>query len=120
MQGSDGYIYMMNLGGSIERVKYDLTGINNNNIPVGYSLSQNYPNPFNPVTSIIYEIPNSSLVTLKIFNALGMEVTTLVNETKQQGSYEVTWDATNFPSGVYFYELTAGEFTERKKMVLVK
>ena len=120
MQGSDGYIYMMNLGGSIERVRYDLTGINNNNIPVGYYLSQNYPNPFNPVTSIKYEIPISSLVTLKIYNALGMELTTLVNETKQQGSYEVTWDASNFPSGVYFYELTAGEFTERKKMVLVK
>jgi hypothetical protein len=121
MQGSDGYLYICMLGaGKIVRLKYDVTGINNQNIPVGFKLEQNYPNPFNPVTNIKYEIPVSSIVTLKIFNALGMELTTLVNESKQQGSYDVSWDGTNYPSGVYFYELTAGDFMERRKMVLIK
>ncbi|NOS83686.1 MAG: T9SS type A sorting domain-containing protein [Ignavibacteria bacterium] len=131
-QGPDDFIYALNGGyttaGRLYRIKPDLSGISNNNIPVGYKLEQNYPNPFNPVTSIKYEIPKTGFVTLKIFNALGMELTALVNETKQQGSYEVSWDASNFSSGVYFYELSArqnagsstGEFTERRKMVLIK
>jgi len=122
--GNDGYIYALLGGytgnGKFFRIRPNLTGINIQHFPAGYSLSQNYPNPFNPVTSIKYEIPISSLVTLKIYNALGMELTTLVNETKQRGRYEASWDASNFPSGVYFYEMTAGEFTERKKMVLIK
>jgi len=92
----------------------------NGEIPVSYSLSQNYPNPFNPVTKIRYEIPKSAFVILKIYNVLGMEVTALVNENKQTGSYEVEWDASNFPSGVYFYELTAGKFKQSKKMLMVK
>ncbi len=120
MQGSDGYIYMMHLSGSIERVKHDLTGVSNNGNPVNFSLSQNYPNPFNPTTSIKYEIPKNSFVSLKIFNVLGIEVTSLVNETKHPGSYETSWDASAFPSGVYFYELNTGDFKERKKMVLIK
>jgi glucose/arabinose dehydrogenase len=121
MQGTDGYIYVMRISqGLIARLKYDLTAINNNNSTVKFSLSQNYPNPFNPVTSIKYEIPTGSFVTLKIYNVLGVEVTSLVNETKQQGSYEAVWDAAKHPSGVYFYEMTAGDFKERRKMVLVK
>lgn len=121
MQGSDGFIYLLRIGaGILSRLKYDITGINSNNNAVEFSLSQNYPNPFNPVTSIKYEIPKSSFVSLKVFNALGIEITSLVNETKQQGSYEVSWDASAFSSGVYFYELSAGEFNERKKMVLIK
>lgn len=121
MQGTDGYIYVMRISqGLIARLKYDLTAINNNNSAVKFSLSQNYPNPFNPATSIKYEIPMGSFVTLKIFNVLGVEVATLVNETKQPGSYEAAWDAANFPSGVYFYEMTAGDFKERRKMVLIK
>ncbi len=121
LQGSDGYLYICRLTqGTIVRLVHDLTGISNNNIPVDFSLSQNYPNPFNPITNIKYEIPKSGFVTLKICNVLGIEISTLVNETRQQGSHEVTWDASDFPSGVYFYELSAGEFTERKKMVLVK
>ncbi len=120
-QGIDSNIYICALGsGKILRLKPGPNGIVNNGLPLGYSLSQNYPNPFNPLTNIKYEMPKTEFVTLKIFNALGMEINTLVNETKQQGSYEVTWDASNFPSGVYFYELSIGEFTERKKMVLVK
>ena len=138
MKGSDGFIYALKYGftneGAILRIKPFVSGLGNQNeYSDGYELSQNYPNPFNPVTSIKYEIPKEGFVTLKIFNALGMELTTLVNETKQQGSYEVTWDASNFPSGVYFYELTAGDpstpmsstgvairVTDRKKMVLIK
>lgn len=123
-QGSDGNIYVLKYGftneGTFLRIKPYETGLGQNEEPVRFRLSQNYPNPFNPVTSIKYEIPKSRLVTLRIYNTLGMELTTLVNDTKQQGSYEVTWDASNFPSGVYFYELSTGEFTERKKMVLVK
>ncbi len=123
-QGSDGNIYVLKYGfaneGAFLRIKPYETGLGQNEEPVSFRLTQNYPNPFNPLTIIKYEIPKSRLVTIKIYNTLGMEVTTLVNETKQHGSYEVTWDASNFPSGVYFYELSTGEFTERKKMVLVK
>lgn len=121
MQGSDGYIYICRLSqGAIVRLKYDLTGINNNNAPVGFALTQNYPNPFNPATNIKFEIPKTGFVSLKIFDMIGNEISSLVSESKPPGSYDVSWDASNFPSGVYFYELRAGEFTERKKMVLVK
>ena len=123
-QGTDGNIYVLNYGftneGTFIRVKPYTTSISNNNYTVNFSLSQNYPNPFNPVTNIKYEIPVSSFVTVKIYNSLGVQISTIVNENKKQGSYDVNWDGTNFPSGVYFYELSAGEFTERKKMVLVK
>ncbi|MBL8016525.1 MAG: T9SS type A sorting domain-containing protein [Ignavibacteria bacterium] len=87
---------------------------------MGFSLSQNYPNPFNPATNIKFEIPKTGFVSLKIFDMIGNEISSLVSESKPPGSYDVSWDASNFPSGVYFYELRAGEFTERKKMVLVK
>lgn len=121
MQGSDGYIYICRLSqGAIVRLKYDVTGINNNNAPVGFSLSQNHPNPFNPATNINFEISKPGYVSLKIFDVIGNEIKSLVSETKSPGSYNVSWDASSFPSGVYFYELRAGEFTERKKMVLVK
>jgi glucose/arabinose dehydrogenase len=120
MQGSDGYVYLLNMGGTIDRLKYDLTGINNSGNPVGFSLDQNYPNPFNPTTSIKYEIQKNSFVSLKIFNVLGIELASLVNETKQQGSYEVNWDASSFPSGVYFYRLSSETSSSQKKMVLIK
>lgn len=131
MAGSDGVIYALKFGfsndGALLRLRPFVNGIGNQNeISSEYILSQNFPNPFNPVTSIKYEIPKTGFVTLKIFNELGMELISLVNETKQQGSYEVTWDASNYPSGVYFYELNAGDptspklVTDRKKMVLIK
>ncbi|MCI0448509.1 MAG: T9SS type A sorting domain-containing protein, partial [Chlorobi bacterium] len=119
-QGPDGYIYLSVYSGTIYKMVYNTSGINNNNAPVNFSLSQNYPNPFNPTTKIKYEIPKSEFVTLKIYNVLGSEIAELVNEYKQTGSYEVEWDASNFPSGVFFYELLAGPFKVRKKMVLVK
>ncbi len=100
-------------------------GVSNSSVPEGYSLSQNYPNPFNPVTKINYTIPSGvngerSNVKLIIYNNLGMEVKTLVNETQGSGNYEVNFNGENLSSGVYFYVLRAGNFTETKKMTLLK
>ncbi len=96
-------------------------------IPEEFSLSQNYPNPFNPVTSIQYAVSSRQFVTLKVYDVLGNEIATLVNEEKQPGTYEVEFDATshsgevrNLTSGIYFYQLKAGNYIETKKMVLIK
>lgn len=85
-----------------------------------FSLSQNYPNPFNPTTTITYEIPHQNHVTLKVYNTLGQEITTLVNEEKSQGRYETNFDASELSSGIYFYVLSTGDFVESKKMVLIR
>lgn len=85
-----------------------------------FTLDQNFPNPFNPNTLIKYSIPKSSQVSLKIFNTLGQEMESLVNEEKQAGTYEVNWNASNLQSGVYFYRIQAGSFIETKKMILLK
>ena len=85
-----------------------------------YLLSQNYPNPFNPITNIRFDIPKSNHIKIIIYNALGKEVTTLVHEKLSAGSYIVDWDASDYPSGVYFYKLETEEFTNTKKMVLIK
>ncbi|MCX6163670.1 MAG: T9SS type A sorting domain-containing protein [Ignavibacteriae bacterium] len=90
------------------------------NVPDKYYLYQNYPNPFNPVTNIKYQITNNKLVILKIYNILGKEITTLVNEKQSPGVYEVAFDGSQIPSGVYFYKLETGDFSEVKKMVLIK
>jgi hypothetical protein len=89
-------------------------------IPVEYELAQNYPNPFNPSTKISWQLPVGSHQTLKIYDVLGNQVATLVDEYKQAGTYEVEWDATGLPSGIYFYQLKADSFVETKKMVLIK
>ena len=96
-----------------------------NNFPKEISLFQNFPNPFNPLTKIKFGIPagdvkNSEQVELKIYDILGREVAVIVNENLKPCTYEVVWDAGNYPSGVYFYKLSAGSFTETKKMVLMK
>ena len=88
--------------------------------PDNYTLSQNYPNPFNPSTTINFSIPNSEFVTLKVYNILGSEVATLVNENLASGAYRFNFDARNLASGVYLYELNAGNFREIKKMNLLK
>ncbi len=93
---------------------------NQSNLPSGYTLQQNYPNPFNPTTTITYSLPKSSFVTLKIYDLLGREVTTLVNEEKHSGMYKVTWNAQNLPSGVYFNKITTGQYTKVSKMLLLK
>ena len=93
-------------------------------IPKHFELYQNYPNPFNPKTKIKFNIPNvsreSSVVSVVIYDILGREMATLVNEKLQPGTYEVEWDAGNYSSGVYFYKLIATEYTETKKMILMK
>ncbi|MFZ2323880.1 MAG: T9SS type A sorting domain-containing protein [Ignavibacteriaceae bacterium] len=93
---------------------------NNNSIPLDFNLSQNYPNPFNPVTIISYQLPETEFVTLKIYDILGNEVVTLVNEEKPAGSYNVSFDASKLPSGVYFYTLITDNFKQSKKMILMK
>jgi photosystem II stability/assembly factor-like uncharacterized protein len=90
------------------------------NIPSDFYLLQNYPNPFNPATTIAYTIKNDGLVLLKVFDVLGKEVTTLVNENKPAGSYQVDFNASKLPSGIYLYKLISGKFTETKKLILLK
>ncbi len=90
------------------------------NVPERFMLYQNYPNPFNPTTSIKYQITDNKYVELKIFDILGKEVETLVNEKQSPGTYEISWDGANYPSGVYYYGLSAGDYSETKKMVLIK
>jgi hypothetical protein len=89
-------------------------------IPKKFNLSQNYPNPFNPGTKVIFQMPNNGFVELKIYDALGSEVSTLVNQQLNAGIYEVNWDASASPSGVYFYRLVTDGYSETKKMVLTK
>ena len=91
-----------------------------NIIPDGFSLSQNYPNPFNPTTKIRFSIPNSSVVTLKIYDMLGKEVATLLNEEKAPGVYEVNVNTRYLSSGIYFYSIQAGQFSQTKKLMLLK
>jgi flagellar hook assembly protein FlgD len=83
-------------------------------------LSQNYPNPFNPSTTFTYSIAKQSKVLIRIYDIIGNEIVTLVNEEKPVGTYDLTWDASNLPSGVYLYQLTAGDFIQTKKMILMK
>ena len=89
-------------------------------IPKSFELKQNYPNPFNPVTIIGFSVPVTGLVTIKIFDVLGKEVWTLVNEKLQPGTYGTSFDGSKLTSGVYFYKISAGDFRETKKMLLVK
>jgi hypothetical protein len=88
--------------------------------PTRFALEQNYPNPFNPTTAISFQVPGVSIVKLAVYNILGQEVSTLVNEIKQPGVYTVQFDASNLPSGFYFYRMTAGNFTSTRSMVLLK
>lgn len=121
------YLYAGTIGNSVwKRSLSELIGINKNstNIPTSYNLFQNYPNPFNPVTKIKFSIPSVGTtfqtVQLKIYDILGREIAILVNEHLKPGTYEVEFDGSGYSSGIYFYKLTAGEFTETKRMILVK
>jgi photosystem II stability/assembly factor-like uncharacterized protein len=89
-------------------------------LPTDFLLYQNYPNPFNPSTKIRYSVPQTSNVIMKVFDVLGNEIETLIDEEKNTGTYEITWFADNLPSGIYFYRLQADSFVESKKMVLLK
>jgi hypothetical protein len=89
-------------------------------IPESFKLYQNYPNPFNPVTNIKFQIAKSSNVKLIVFDISGKEATTLVNEYLQPGTYEADWDAEKYASGVYFYRFITDNFSDTRKMILVK
>ena len=100
----------------------EITGIDKRieKVSDAFSLKQNSPNPFNITTTIIFSIPNYSYVSLKIFDNSGKEVRTLVNGDKPSGNYQIEFDASTLPSGVYFYRLQSGDFTETKKLVLLR
>jgi hypothetical protein len=89
-------------------------------IPADYELLQNYPNPFNPSTRINFSIPKSSSVKITVYDPLGREIETILNQNMKAGYYSAAWNSGNLPSGVYFYKIRAGEFTKTKKMILVK
>lgn len=106
--------------GSIYKFNRQIIGVNNNNLPVQFKLYQNYPNPFNPKTVISYELLVTNYVKLAVYDLTGREIKTLVNENQQAGKYEVDFSAERLASGVYFYKLQTDNFTETKKMVLLK
>jgi photosystem II stability/assembly factor-like uncharacterized protein len=128
----DNNLYVASSASGIYKKMFLITGLNKNidNIPTAFKLYQNYPNPFNPVTKIKFDISQSVIlknevtknpfITLKIFDILGHEVATLINEELKPGSYENEWNATDYPSGIYFYQLSEGEFSDKKKLVLIK
>jgi hypothetical protein len=89
-------------------------------LPTEYALEQNYPNPFNPTTTFRYSIPTQSKVVIKVYDILGNEIATLIDDEKSVGTYDLTWNAASMPSGVYFYQLKAGDFIQTRKMILLK
>jgi hypothetical protein len=112
-----GYSFTLTRKLIVTRVEFQ-----NGVVPAVYSLSQNYPNPFNPSTTIQFTIPVGTYgrTSLRVYDVLGREVATLVNEVKQPGTYTVTWDGSGLASGVYLYRLHAGSFVDVKKMLLVR
>ena len=102
------------------RTESDVVNVEIGNQPSEYLLMQNYPNPFNPNTTINFTIAQTTLVTLKIFDVLGNEVSILVNQEVPSGNHNVQFNSSGLPSGLYFYTLNAGNFVETKKMILMK
>jgi hypothetical protein len=115
--GPSGSVVMA--GGSL-KVPTAVEENSTNAVPLSFFLSQNYPNPFNPSTTFTYQIAKEGFVSVKIFDILGQEVATLVNEVKQAGTYPATWNAAGFVSGIYFCRMQSGSFTEIKKIILMK
>jgi hypothetical protein len=89
-------------------------------LPTEFALMQNYPNPFNPSTTIRYDVPKETNVTLKIYDIMGREVAELVNQRHDAGAYQIAWNANGMTSGVYFYRISAGDFTSVRKLILMK
>jgi len=121
-----GYGYHNTLGGSVWQIGYATSDFvtsapeSRDQLPAGYQLVQAFPNPFNPETEISYSLPAAEHVVLKVFDSLGQEVTTLVNEVRVAGTHSVRWRPETVASGIYFYRMTAGGFSETKKMTLLK
>ncbi len=120
--GKEIYIQTRNSFGVSQEVAQSVSGVkkSDSSIPNNFALSQNYPNPFNPSTEIKYSIPKSGIVTLKVYNLLGQEVATLVNQEQKSGNYVVNFDASKLASGVYMYRIEANGFSLTKKMALLK
>jgi photosystem II stability/assembly factor-like uncharacterized protein len=118
------HLYMIATDASVIRYRDSalLIGINGNigNIPAEYKLEQNYPNPFNPTTTIEYALPKASFVTIRVYDMLGNELMEVVNEQKPAGNHSAQVDAYNLASGVYFYTMKAGDFSDSRKMILIK
>lgn len=114
--GEDGVILTTKNGGVVSSVRNEY----HNAIPKTFELQQNFPNPFNPITKISFSLPSDEFTVLKVYDVLGREIVTLVNEEKRLGTYSVNFDASNLASGIYFYKLTSGNFSQTKKMVLAK
>ncbi len=110
----------LSLNGSGFSITIDPDTTETDPIPESYSLRQNYPNPFNAGTTVEYDLPNDGFISILIYDVLGNEVATLVNEEKPAGSYEFEWNASNLPSGIYFYRMRAKEFVNTKKLILLK
>lgn len=113
------------LDADIEQNITDVPNVIDTRLAKTFALNQNYPNPFNPETKITFQFPQASQVTLRIFNILGKEIITLVNEQYQAGKHTVNWDGKDnlgnvVSSGIYFYQLRAGNFTQAKKMILLR
>lgn len=120
---SNNFIYAATQGRNIYRASLmEIIGVKNINgtIPRSYSLSQNYPNPFNPITTIKFSIPKLSLVKITVFDITGKELETLVNEKLQAGTYLTKWEALNFSSSMFLYKIQTEDYTETKRMVLIK
>ncbi|MBK7444760.1 MAG: SBBP repeat-containing protein [Ignavibacteria bacterium] len=120
---TSGYSYVTSSGFDFITIKYSQTvGVNqiSGNLPEKFLLEQNYPNPFNPNTNICYTIEEAGYTSLTVYNSVGIEISTLISENLQAGSYSAEFNAENYPSGVYYYKLTSGDFTQVKKMILLK
>jgi hypothetical protein len=117
-----GTLFVGTAGGGVwKRALTELSvGPSSNKVPAQFSLSQNYPNPFNPATTVRYSLPHRSQVLLTVYNTLGQEVATLVQEQQEAGSYEVKFDGSALASGVYFYRLQTGSFVDTKRLLLLK
>lgn len=120
---TSGYSYVTSSGFDFITIKYSQTiGVNqiSGNIPEKFLLEQNYPNPFNPTTIIRYSLEHAGFTSLTVYNSVGIEVSSLISENQQAGSYSAGFNAAGYPSGVYYYKLTSGDFTQVKKMILLK
>jgi ligand-binding sensor domain-containing protein len=119
---ANGYVFAGSLSAGVFRSAQPTTSVSEPamNLPTDFFLAQNYPNPFNPSTTIVFALPRASRVTLKIFNRVGEEVATLVNQKLSAGQHEAHWEASGWASGVYFYRLQAEGFAQTKKLMLIK